>query len=162
MSIRYKVNKAEKILQSLTDSETRGLERICGSIQHSQERLNASGKELFQLCLTQCQGLCCQNVQPDDIITQLDMVFILAIHRTLRPRLLECARDEPLFTADCIFLENGTGPCLFPSSVKPERCIITFCSDTTPIAHEIKRVRSRFSQLKRFILFRKPLLWLGF
>jgi hypothetical protein len=39
----------------------------------------------------------------------------------------DCLARESFFPSDCIFLENGTGPCLFPDSLRPERCIISFC-----------------------------------
>jgi hypothetical protein len=75
--------------------------------------------------------------------------------------MLDNARRERLFSADCLFLMEEKGPCLFHPSVKPERCIITFCEDTSPIRREIRSVRSAFSKLSRYTKLRRPFFWIG-
>jgi hypothetical protein len=57
----------------------------------------------------------------------------------LDDQMAACLKKEPaLYISDCIFLKNGTGPCIFPHSVMPEMCITTFCFDETPAKKEIK------------------------
>jgi hypothetical protein len=66
------------------------------------------------------------------------------------------AEDEPLFTADCMFLKGGIGPCLFPDGVRPEKCVLSFCGDDAPIAANIRSVHRGFVRLHRFLLLCRP------
>jgi len=76
--------------------------------------------------------------------------------------IFRCAENESLFSANCVFLENGTGPCIFPPAAKPHKCIATFCGNTGPVRKELRALRSSFNKLFRFMLVKKPGLVLGF
>jgi hypothetical protein len=98
----------------------------------------------------------------DTIITLLDFVFILSLDGGIKTDLLNAAKNESLFSADCIFLRHQVGPCIFAPTIKPERCIITFCTDCRPLNPEIKAIRAAFSRLYRFLVLRRPFIWFGF
>ncbi|MEJ2037857.1 MAG: hypothetical protein P8X55_02845 [Desulfosarcinaceae bacterium] len=92
----------------------------------------------------------------------LDLVFILVLDHSIYSRILRAARQEGLYSADCLFLKDRVGPCMFQDTIKPERCIVTFCQDSQPLRSEIKAIRSGFSRLYRFVVLRRPLIWYGF
>jgi len=77
-------------------------------------------------------------------------------------KIFRCAESESLFSANCVFLKNGTGPCMFPSGTKPHKCIATFCGRTGAVRQELRALRSSFNKLSRFMLFKTPGLVLGF
>lgn len=106
--------------------------------------------------------MCCRNIHVSSIITRLDFVFILCLNRAILPQIQSAARQEDLFSADCIFLKDQVGPCMFEHNMKPERCVLSFCMDAHPLNNEIKAVRSGFNRLYRFIVLRKPFIWFGF
>jgi hypothetical protein len=120
-------------------------------------------------CIAACQGLCCRNIQLEAIIGVWDLVYILTVAPAYRDRMAAClAKEVPLFAADCIFLANGVGPCIFPDTARAEVCLTTFCSSTDAIASEIRQVKRKFYKLGWFIATRRPLLafdrlrrWLG-
>lgn len=156
MSLAYKFRKAAQIIDALDPRERTALEAICGDIQRAQVRLLQQAQGVLRMCIEQCQGLCCRNVYPDDLITLADCVYVLVADPLRKQHLIQCLQHESMFSADCLFLENGVGPCLFPSDSRPEKCLITFCGDDRPVKPAIRVVRSHFSRLTRFIMWRKP------
>lgn len=160
MGIRYKIRKAETILQRLSSEERSGVEGICEGIKKEQLRLKKNGRSLFVRCIAGCEGLCCKNVIADELITLRDMIFILGASSLGPEDLLPLAEKESLFTADCMFLKNGVGPCIFPDGIRPEKCVLSFCGDDRPIAENIRAVHRGFARLHRFLLIRKPVLLL--
>jgi len=160
MGIRYKIHKADAVLQRLSKEERNRVDLICAGIRKEQFRLQQEGRLLFERCVSGCEGLCCKNVIADELITLWDMIFILAASSLCPEDLLSLAEKEPLFTADCMFLENGIGPCIFPDGHRPEKCVLSFCGDDRLIAENIRSVHRGFGRLHRFLLARKPLIFL--
>lgn len=162
MELHNKIVKAQHFIESLSTDEKKALLRICRDIQRSQDALNTGARSFFNACIGSCQGICCKNINVNDVVTQLDLIYVLSMKKKMTGKVTQCAGLESLYTADCLFLEKGIGPCIFPANVKPERCIITFCGETRPIRREIKAVRSRFSKLSRFAKIKRPFLWIRF
>ena len=162
MELHNKIIKAQRIIESLKGDDEEKLKRICHDIQCAQDDLNSGARSFFNACIQTCQGICCRNINVNDVVTQLDLIYVLSMKRKMVDRVIGCAGSETLYTADCPFLEKGIGPCIFPANVKPERCIITFCGETRPIRREIKAVRSGFSKLSRYTKIKRPFLWLRF
>jgi hypothetical protein len=160
MGIGYKIRKAHETLHKLPEKERLRVKKLCAGIQSEQLRLMVDGKALFQRCISGCEGLCCRNVIADELITFRDIFFILAASSLSAADLLPLADKELLFTADCMFLKNGVGPCIFPDGIRPEKCVLSFCGDDRPIAGNIRSVHRGFVQLHRFLLFRNPSLLL--
>jgi len=156
MGLRYKFKKAQEIIERSDNKDLIAIKRICEEIQRAQNKLLEEAKDLLKYCENRCRGLCCRNIYPDDIITLADFVYILTKASSLRDEISECLKKETLFSSSCIFLQSGEGPCIFPSDLRPEMCIISFCGGDTTIRKEINMVRSKFSKLIRFILLRKP------
>ena len=162
MEFEKKIQKAQIIIDSFLGEERTQLLDICHEIMCAQDNLNREAQDYFKDCMQRCKGICCRNICINDVVTLLDVIYILTINKEIASRLQTCAQSETLFTADCLFLENGTGPCLFPGNMKPERCIITFCGEVRPIKREIKAVRSKFSKLSRYTKIKRPFLWIRF
>ena len=158
MELRKKIQRAQTIIHSFDGARRAKLLALCLEIQHAQAALNLAAEPFFEACIGRCKGLCCRNICINDVITQLDLIYILALHEEIAGQMEKCAQAETLFSADCLFLHNGTGPCIFSPDAKPERCIVTFCQDTRPIKAHIRTVRSTFSKLSRYTRFRRPLL----
>ncbi|HHC23903.1 MAG TPA: hypothetical protein ENK58_00600 [Desulfobacterales bacterium] len=157
MALKYKFERAEKIISKLSPDELRMLEKICKEIQVAEEKLFKAAEEILKRCEDVCEGLCCRNTQLDSIISLWDFIYLLTLENSMRGRISECLQEENIFySSDCIFLENGTGPCLFPPAARPEVCITTFCSDEKTIKKEINLVKLKFIKLSWFILLRKP------
>jgi len=156
MGINYKFRKAEEIIRESDPDDLKKLGGICQEIQIAEEELLRASQKLMEKCRDGCEGLCCRNIQLDDIITLSDFVYILMVEDQVKETARACLEKESMFSADCIFLKNGKGPCLFPVNARPEKCIVTFCADETPIRKEIRRLASNFDKLSRFILLRKP------
>ena len=154
MGLKHELKMARKKLAALDDGERETLMNICAEIQSAQKTLTEKASPLLGQCMTRCQGLCCRNIRVADILTLWDLIYILAMQPALAARMAACLEDEGLFPADCHFLENGTGPCLFPAFVRPERCIISFCRVEPLVETEIARVMSGFSRLIRFFRYR--------
>ena len=123
-------------------------------------QLSDKAVPILAKCMSGCQGLCCRNIIPADIVTEWDLIFILAMAPQVEPAMAACLQQEAFFSADCIFLANGTGPCLFPDNVRPERCIISFCKVEPLVEQEIRQVMRGFSRLIRFFMFRPCRRWL--
>ena len=154
MSLAYEFKAAKKRLATLDDDERVKLLSICRDIHAAQVQLSIKAVPILERCMTVCQGLCCRNIRVSDIITGWDLTYILAMAPHLETEIDGCLRHEGLFSAPCLFLENGTGPCLFPDNIRPERCIISFCRVEPLVEKEIARVMRGFGQLIRFFTFR--------
>ncbi|MBL0712474.1 MAG: hypothetical protein JJV98_02125 [Desulfosarcina sp.] len=157
MSLRYKFNQARKLLAGLTPVEREKLARICEGIQRAQDELLRKAEPAMRQCLNNCEGLCCRNALVDDIIGLWDLVYILALTPALEETMAARVKYEiPFYTADCLFLGNDAGPCIFTSNVRPEVCITTFCSGDRGIQKEIRAVKRQFFKLTWFFMRRKP------
>lgn len=162
MQLLYHIEKARKLVNSMAGDQAQRMRHICREITAAQQRLNAEAEPYFVRCMQRCQGICCKNIHINEIVNILDLIYILTVKPGLYPTLKASAANERIFSADCLFLQNGTGPCLFPSDIKPERCILTFCEDTTSIRHATRAVRSKFSKLSRYTKLRRPFFWISF
>lgn len=158
MSLAYKVQRADRIIQATDGEEWRRLKEICSEIRASENRLLEKAESLMEQCIHRCRGLCCRNIYPDEIVTFADIVLVLALRPNLKRTAEAAAARESMFTSCCVFLEGGKGPCMFPSDIRPERCLITFCADEAPVRREIRQVRRSFSRLHRFLVWRPPRL----
>jgi hypothetical protein len=156
MSLSYKVENAERIVQEMDGDEWSAMKEICTDIRDAQSLLLQQGRELMRHCVERCEGLCCRNIHPDDIINQADLVFVCTLERSMARTLAPLVKSESLFSGPCPFLLDGRGPCVFPSAVRPERCLLTFCGEASSIREEVRTVRRAFSRLHRFLRWRKP------
>ncbi len=157
MSLRYKLKKARTLLTALTPEERADLMRICENIRRSQENLLANAGPAMQQCLRNCEGLCCRNARVDDIIGLWDLVYILVLTPELAEDMAErVERESPFYSADCMFLKEDTGPCIFASTIRPEVCVTTFCSGDGAIQKEIRRVKRQFFKIGCFFFWRRP------
>jgi hypothetical protein len=154
MGLAYSFKAAKKKIARLDDDERVRLTAICDQIRRSQEVLSEKAVPILENCMASCRGLCCRNIRPADIITEWDLIYILTLAPEAAGAMADSLDNEPFFASDCIFLENGTGPCLFPDNIRPERCIISFCRVEPTVADEIKAVMAGFSRLIRFFQFR--------
>lgn len=153
MSLTYDFKSAQKRLAGLDDGERDALLAICREIHAAQAALTARAAPILQNCMA-CRGLCCRNIRVADIITHWDLVYILALAPECAPDMADALIREGLFSDDCLFLASGTGPCIFPDNIRPERCIISFCRVEPSVETEIGRVMRGFSRLIRFFTFR--------
>jgi len=154
MGLNYSFRAAKKKIDRLNADERSRLLEICEEIRLAQLAMSEKAAPLLQSCVDRCQGLCCRNIRPADIVTDWDLLYILAMAPQLEPAIAACLSNEDFFPSDCIFLANGVGPCLFPDDMRPERCIISFCRVEPSIEKEIGRVMGGFSRLIRFFRFR--------
>ena len=160
MSLRYKIKRVQTILTSLDADRRASLEAVCRRIADAEQALNDAVAGDLQTC-RRCGGLCCRNVYPDDLITLMDCLFFWVRHPAGRPAIAAAVPHEPLFSADCLFLADGVGPCLLPTDARPERCITAFCG-APGAAREIRGVRAAFGRLYRFYLCNLPRFLFGF
>jgi hypothetical protein len=157
MQLQKKFQKAVAIIDQLTPEEINRLHRICRDIQAAEEQLLTAATELIRRCVDSCEGLCCRNLRIEQVIDIYDLIFILTAAGQMKPRIQKrLGRMNPFFSADCVFLKDGGGPCIFPFNTRPEICITSFCSREDQIGPEIRLVTRRFTALRRFLLFRKP------
>lgn len=155
MSLHYKFHSAVRLLDRLPREDRPALRQICRRIRDAEARLQTNAAPAMQRCLYHCGGLCCRNTQVDAIISQLDLVYILADDPARRYAIAaQVAAEAPFFTADCMFLKDRTGPCIFPPDARPEVCITTFCSGSEVIRKELRHVRRQFRRLQLFICLR--------
>ncbi len=154
MSLNHSFKTARKRIQRLDADERATFMAICEDIHRAQQALSARAAPLLARCMADCEGLCCRNIHPADIITEWDLVYILAMAPQIEEAMAACLTRERFFPSDCIFLENGTGPCLFPDNLRPERCIISFCRVEPLVEKEIGQVMGHFSRLIRFFMLR--------
>lgn len=154
MSIQYDFRQARRFTKRMTGDDRERLAILCRRIQQAESELLAAAAPLMDICAAQCRGICCRNIHLDAIIGRGDLVFILALRPDLASEMADCLENEPLFyTADCVFLKNGVGPCIFPDNLKPDVCLTTFCEDTAAVTREIRRVKRQFLKLDFFIAF---------
>lgn len=152
MSLGYYFRKAVTTIDGLAPSDLADLYGRCREIKKAEEKLVSAGSSAFRRCFTGCEGLCCRNIVLDEIIGFTDLIFILTTAGHLRDRMTICLENESrLFTADCIFLLNGVGPCLFPPASRPEVCITSFCTDVKPVKQEIRKVKFLFMKLNLYM-----------
>lgn len=156
MGLVYEFNAARRIRQSFDPGDRLALASVCTQIQAVEQALIQASMPYLNRCLYGCQGLCCRNVYLDEIIGMEDFLYILSLMPDLdaeiekRLKHLKC-----LFTADCIFLENTTGPCIFPADIRPEICITSFCAETPNASRQIGAVKLGFQKLAWFVRLRR-------
>ncbi len=159
MSLKHAFRSARRRIDGLDSGERARLAELCADIHAAQHALSAKAVPMLTGCTAACQGLCCRNIHPSDIITEWDLVYILNMAPQIEEAMAACLQHEGFFSADCIFLENGVGPCLFPDNLRPERCIISFCRVEPTIEKEIARVMGAYSRMIRFFTFRPLHRW---
>lgn len=151
MSVASEFKAAEKTIRSLNAEDRKGLKEICVQIQRAEKTLWYRARPLLERCMARCEGLCCRNINLEDILGMADFLYILTVRPDLRDQIVRCLANESIFSADCCFLEGGIGPCLFPADARPKVCIMTFCFDDTPVKKEIRQVGAGFNRLGRFV-----------
>jgi len=157
MGIKADFEEAERIIAALRPADRVTLCKICDEIQAAEADLLKQAENNMDHCIKACEGLCCRNIQLEAIIGVWDLVYILTVADAFHDRMAACLENEiPFYAADCIFLENGVGPCLLPATARAEVCLTTFCSRTDAIDREIRRVKRKFYKLGWFIATRKP------
>jgi len=157
MGLRYKYRQANKIINGLDDESLARTRAIGQEIQNAEKQLSHKGEKLFLKCKLECQGLCCRNIHSDSIISHYDLLFIMVMNPEISGMIATCLEKENLFyPSDCIFLKNGSGPCIFPSDSMPEICITAFCNYEKTIEKEINILKRKFIKLSWFIWSRKP------
>jgi hypothetical protein len=128
------------------------LDRLCRQIQDAERRLNTAAAGRLYGCLKECRGLCCRNLDLEAVFGAPDFIYIRVAGPTLDAAIAECLRREsPIFTSNCLFLENGTGPCILPPDLRPEVCITSFCYGDGDLKTEIRRVKACFWKLGVFL-----------
>ncbi len=158
MSLTHAFNSADRVIRQLDPGLRSDLDACCRDIRRAEERLNAAAATALTRCLGACRGICCRNLQLDAVIAAADFVYILASQPALHGRMADClGREAPLFTCDCVFLEDGTGPCIFPPHLRPEVCITSFCRTEPALEAECAAVRRSFRRLGRLVRFRRVL-----
>ncbi|MFH1983580.1 MAG: hypothetical protein ABIL58_17185 [Pseudomonadota bacterium] len=152
MTIGYDFRQALRFVENIADDDREKLAALCRSIQGAEARLLDAAAPLMERCASQCRGICCRNINLDAIIGRGDLIYILALNPRLGPEMAACLENESLlYSADCVFLKNGVGPCIFPDDLKPDVCLTTFCGDTAVAAREIRQVKRRFMRLDLFV-----------
>ena len=152
MGLQYQFRKAQQTIGRLAPADRERLEEICDDIQRAEKRLRVAAEDALVRCGSACQGVCCRNIDLDAILGFPDFVYILTLKNQLADRMAACLENESaLYIADCIFLENGIGPCIFPDTIMPEVCITTFCTTETPAKEEIRSLKWKFFQLGWFL-----------
>jgi len=160
MSLLHSYHQSAKIVRQWPSGRRLLLAQLCQRIQDSERKLNAAAALRLEGCLKECEGLCCRNLQLDAVFGIPDFVYILASTPALDAEIEGCIRHEdPFFTSNCLFLERGVGPCIFPPDLRPEVCITSFCRGDDAIKAEIRRVKIDFWKLGVFVRFRKAPLF---
>jgi len=152
MALGYLFGQARETLRHLAPEDQFALDGLCDRIQAAEAELRVSAAGAFDKCHTVCRGICCRNIDLNAVLDYPDFVYILNRMPEMAEKVAVCLENEPaFFAADCIFLENGTGPCIFPGTIMPEVCITTFCSYESPAKEEIRLLKWRFFQLNWFL-----------
>jgi len=152
MRLAYQFESARHILAGMAAGDLEMLTTACRRVQQAQAALLTAAAAEMRRCTTACRGLCCRNVQLDAVIGLWDFLYILVLSHELAPRIEECLQQEtPFFSADCIFLSDGVGPCIFAPDIRPEVCITAFCTDDRPVKHEIDRVKRTYLKMIWFV-----------
>ena len=148
MSLRKTLEMAERIVDGADEKTLLRLNEVVQDICNAETALLKKAGGLMKRCISGCTGICCKNVEIDLVIGVWDFVFVLLAAPETRAVMRECVKKEdPLFSADCVFLKNGSGPCLLPYDKRPEVCVVTFCDDTAIIGPEIGKVKRLFMKL---------------
>jgi hypothetical protein len=160
MSLRYSYHQAAEIVRQWPSESRPLLNHFCRRIQDAERELNTAASMNLEGCLKDCQGLCCRNLQLDAVFGVPDFVYVLTLAPALGATIAACLRHEdPLFSSNCLFLDHGVGPCLFPPDVRPEVCITSFCCGDGALKAEIRQVKKCFWKLGFLVHSRKiPLL----
>ncbi len=153
---------ARAFLCRTAPAEAARLKTLCHQIRVAEQQLNRRALPLLTRCRDTCQGLCCRNIMLEEIITPCDLVYLLAESEGLQDRIGEELRRIPtLYSAPCVFLDGGRGPCIFPAAVRPEKCLATFCADEGPVREELRNLRRAFGRLNRFLLGQRMRMLIG-
>ncbi len=156
MSLAYKFRRAERLLKQMDPADQSSLLHICNEIREAQAALLSAAEKQMKRCIDHCAGICCRNIELDPIISHWDLVFILTLAPQIRSRARECLlKEDLLYRTDCVFLQKGKGPCIFPGTLRPEVCVTTFCQSARPIRHEIQRVKRKYKRLYWFVVWRR-------
>lgn len=153
MGLAYCLKAARKKIDALDADDSKTLAAICIDIRDAQESLTRKAAPLLARCTGPCGGLCCRSIRAVDIITTWDLLYILIMAPEIEDAMSACIANEGFFPSNCVFLENGTGPCLFAGNLRPERCIISFCRVEPSVEKEIGQVMGGFSRMIRFFMF---------
>jgi hypothetical protein len=156
MGLIYPFKSALRIISTLTQKEHFKLLKMCSEIQIAENELNLKASPLLDQCASACKGLCCRNIILDSIIGLDDFIYILLLDPSIEYTISSCLQNRSfLYSSNCIFLSNGVGPCLFPSTIRPQVCITTFCFHDHLIKREIAAVRKNFFALEWFIRLKR-------
>ncbi len=154
MSLRYYFAKAKRTLDRISPYDRAIIDKQCRSIRLAEEKLQSAGRSAFLRCYSGCEGLCCRNLDLDAVIGFSDFIYLLTVERQIEESISASLENEKsFFTANCVFLMVGKGPCLFPETLRPEVCITTFCFDVPPLIKEIRQVKSQFMKLSFYLNF---------
>ncbi|MBW1777872.1 MAG: hypothetical protein JRI76_02735 [Deltaproteobacteria bacterium] len=152
MSLSPRFQEALQLLAGLTEKERRYLTGLSRNISRSEAGLAAAAAPLLHRCTTVCKGLCCRNIVPDTLIDTTDFIFALSLDDALEKVIpVHLEKENPFYGTDCVFLEAGTGPCIFPAHLRPLVCITAFCANDHGIRKEIARVKWAFFRLEGFV-----------
>jgi len=148
MGTRYLFKKAVKISHNLGPRDRKLVQKRCKTIRKSQEDLLEAADTAMFHCTEKCRGICCKSLDIDSIFSLWDFIFIL----TLAPQMKDEIQERldaytSLYLSPCPFLKENIGPCIFPSGIKAQICVITFCSNDEKIAPPIKAVNYNFYKL---------------
>lgn len=156
MGLVYEFNAARRIKQSFDPRDSLALDKLCLQIQEAEQELILASRPFLNRCIQGCHGLCCRNAYLDEIIGMEDFLYILCLMPCLEAEIEKRLKHVScLFTADCVFLENGRGPCIFPSAIRPEVCITSFCMETPTASRQIGAVKWGFQKLAWFVRMRR-------
>ena len=148
MALTYAFHKARRIIGDFEKADQREAIQLCAQIQQAETLLRKSAAKNLDHCIDACQGFCCRNVHLNDIIGVADLVYLLMVAGEMAPAMEKAvAQSDPIFPRDCIFLEDGIGPCVFPMHARPEVCLTTFCSRTAALVAVIRQVKREFAKL---------------
>ena len=148
MSTLYFFKKAVKISQKFNQDNKIALSNFCKNIQTAQKELLVAAEKSMSRCMDICKGMCCKNIYIDSIFSVWDFVFILNILPHMQDEIKKRLESQLfLYSADCPFLRDKHGPCLFPPSVKGQVCIVTFCGNDEYLKKPIKKVNHLFFRL---------------
>ena len=146
--VGYPFQRAAKTLRRLTPDQRRKLRELGLEIKNAQAALRRAAAPLYTRCPTLCQGMCCRNVYVEALVQHGDFILLLSLATHLEAQIAACLKNEdPLYPRDCIFLQNGVGPCIFPENLRPQICITAFCTDTRLARAEIRCVKMKFFKL---------------
>ena len=148
MSTLYLFKQAVKISQKFSQDNKVTVGNACRNIQNAQKELLLAAEKSMSRCRGICKGMCCKNLYIDSIFSLWDFIFILNILPHMQDEIRKRLESHLfLYSADCPFLKNKHGPCLFPASVKGQVCIVTFCGNDEHLKRPIKKVNHLFFKL---------------